>query len=453
MPIDPSIALNIKPLQLANPLEQYGQFQQAQAAMTQNRLADLVLGQRKRETDETVQMNKLYKGALSQDGKLDRNKLLGDAAAAGLGSRIPALQKSFLDLDKGQADVAKTQADTVKAQADAITKKLDIAGQAFGYVRANPTLENANSVLDYLVGNGVYTAEQGAQYKAQVAANPTQIAALADQAFRSALSAKDQLATYQTRNTGATTDTLAIDPVTGKVTVANTVTNTVSPDAQLQASTARRGQDITARGQNMTDARARELNVNARGQYDAARGVLVDTRTGTATAVTGPDGKPLTRDKAMTEFQGKSAAFGDRASAANQIITSLEGKYSPAAINSKTSVEGMPLIGGMLGAATNKFGLSDSDQRAEQAQRDFINAVLRQESGAAIGAGEFDNARKQYFPQPGDSAAVREQKAANRKLAVDGLQRNAGSNYQPATAKPAAPKPNGLPAGWSVEVH
>jgi hypothetical protein len=156
--------------------------------------------------------------------------------------------------------------------------------------------------------------------------------------------------------------------------------------------------------------------------------MIVDPRSGTAQPVTGPDGKPLVgAGKAPTEFQGKSAAFGARADLADKTITGLTGKYSPVAINSKMAVESTPLIGGIIGAATNKMALSQNDQKAEQAQRDFVNAILRQESGAVISDTEFDNARKQYFPQPGDGAEVVAQKAKNRKTAIEGLKRNAGS--------------------------
>ena len=140
--------------------------------------------------------------------------------------------------------------------------------------------------------------------------------------------------------------------------------------------------------------------------------------------------------KAPTEFQGKSAAFGLRATEADKIISGLTGSYDPATINTKSNLEDWPLVGGMLGAAANKFALSDSDQKAEQAQRDFINAVLRQESGAAIGADEFTNARRQYFPQPGEGPGVIQQKARNRQLAIQGLQSNAGRAAM--TAPPAA---------------
>lgn len=130
--------------------------------------------------------------------------------------------------------------------------------------------------------------------------------------------------------------------------------------------------------------------------------------------------------KAPTEFQGKSGQFALRMGDSDQTIRELDGKYSPAAINAKANVEDWPLIGGALGALTNRFALSESDQKAEQAQRDWVNANLRQESGAAIGVDEFSNARRQYFPQPGDSQAVIDQKARNRRLAEQGMRANAG---------------------------
>ncbi len=42
----------------------------------------------------------------------------------------------------------------------------------------------------------------------------------------------------------------------------------------------------------------------------------------------------------------------------------------------------------------------------EQAERNFVNAVLRRESGAAISPEEFVSAEKQYFAQRGDGDAV-----------------------------------------------
>jgi hypothetical protein len=85
------------------------------------------------------------------------------------------------------------------------------------------------------------------------------------------------------------------------------------------------------------------------------------------------------------------------------------------------------------------------EQKLAQAQRDFVNAVLRLESGAVIGQDEFENATQQYFPQPGDSKEVIAQKAQNRERAISGLGKLSGSegqdyiNTQREIAKPAQP--------------
>lgn len=146
----------------------------------------------------------------------------------------------------------------------------------------------------------------------------------------------------------------------------------------------------------------------------------------------GPADPAAAKKAAPTEFQGKSASYGARAQEADRIISSLEGKYSPAALNAKLASGQVWGVGGALESAGN-LALSAEGQKAEQAQRDFINAVLRQESGAAISQGEFENARKQYFPQPFDSKAVKEQKSANRKMAIQGFLNNARPGAVPQT--------------------
>ncbi|MFN5352014.1 MAG: hypothetical protein ACK5BE_05325, partial [Alphaproteobacteria bacterium] len=95
----------------------------------------------------------------------------------------------------------------------------------------------------------------------------------------------------------------------------------------------------------------------------------------------------------------------------------------------KQGMESVPFIGGALGTAANLVQ-SPEQQQVEQAQRDFINAVLRRESGAVIADSEFDNARKQYFPQIGDSEAVIRQKAKNRTTAIEGLKVEAGPHWR-----------------------
>lgn len=130
-------------------------------------------------------------------------------------------------------------------------------------------------------------------------------------------------------------------------------------------------------------------------------------------------------DRPITEFQGKNALYGMRSLQADSILQSLEDQISLVGLASKQTVQGIPVIGGPLGAGANAL-LSDSQQKVEQAQRNFVNAVLRQESGAVISDQEFENAKKQYFPQPGDSEAVIKQKRENRATAISGFKRIAG---------------------------
>jgi len=120
-------------------------------------------------------------------------------------------------------------------------------------------------------------------------------------------------------------------------------------------------------------------------------------------------------DKPMTEFQGKAMLYGTRAAQSDKVLKALEDKVS--------------LTGLSAGQATGMIGnalMSSEQQRITQAQRDFVNAVLRQESGAVISDAEFANAQKQYFPAPGDSKSVLDQKRANRQIAIQGFARMSG---------------------------
>lgn len=169
------------------------------------------------------------------------------------------------------------------------------------------------------------------------------------------------------------------------------------------------------------------LNIEAQGkrQYDPARGIYVDPVTGNATAVM-MNGQPIgEKPKDANEGQTNAFLYANRATAANDIIASLGKKPSVTGAGLSQSAENLPLVGGAAGGIAN-WMLSRETQQYLQAQRDFINAVLRKESGAAIGQSEFDNARKQYFPQAGDDDAVIQQKAENRARAIEGISAGAG---------------------------
>jgi len=153
--------------------------------------------------------------------------------------------------------------------------------------------------------------------------------------------------------------------------------------------------------------------------------------------------------KPLTEAQGKSTAYGMRMEAANKILTDLEKKGVTNTGIVRSAIGGTvgltPFIGEKLQDATNALinplpgvlgGPSAEQQQVDQARRNFITAVLRQESGAAIAASEFANEEKKYFPQVGDTPEVIAQKQKARELAIKAMNIQAG----PQGMRNAAPQ-------------
>lgn len=68
-------------------------------------------------------------------------------------------------------------------------------------------------------------------------------------------------------------------------------------------------------------------------------------------------------------------------------------------------------------------------ERIAQAQREFTEARLRKDSGAAIPPQEFDNDKQTYFPQPGDSPEVLVQKKQARVIALGAIRLESGNAY------------------------
>ena len=135
----------------------------------------------------------------------------------------------------------------------------------------------------------------------------------------------------------------------------------------------------------------------------------------------------------FNEGQGKAAGFTDRMLQSEAILSGKApetgiGPVTPGADLEGTSLSArgiskVPLVG--------NFAVGEDYQKYNQAKSDFINAQLRRESGAAIAPSEFASAEAQYFPKPGDSQKVIEQKRANRRAAVTAMGREGGPSYRP----------------------
>jgi hypothetical protein len=126
---------------------------------------------------------------------------------------------------------------------------------------------------------------------------------------------------------------------------------------------------------------------------------------------------PLTEPK-VTIDEKKAMTFADRMKESGLVIDE-HGTAGQGIVDTLASK--IPYAG--------NFMVSDEFQNLDQARRNFINAQLRRESGAVISNEEFDNANKQYFPQPGDNKETIEMKRRNRQTVTDGMARDGGPTY------------------------
>ncbi|MFA6078115.1 MAG: hypothetical protein WC724_03835 [Candidatus Paceibacterota bacterium] len=147
--------------------------------------------------------------------------------------------------------------------------------------------------------------------------------------------------------------------------------------------------------------------------------------------------------KPATAAQETTALYANRLEQSNAIISKLDDYVMNANPISYSLQTKLPNV-----ANTLKSG---NFQSVDQAQRNFINAVLRRESGAVISPAEFENGKQQYFAQPGDKPEVVAQKKANRDMVQSGFINGAGSAYTPMVDTMSGVKQTGtLPNGTVV---
>lgn len=129
-----------------------------------------------------------------------------------------------------------------------------------------------------------------------------------------------------------------------------------------------------------------------------------------------------------------AAGFANRVQASNNELANLEDTpgFDPA---SASAVVLKSIPGGNI-------ALSEEQQLYQRAKADFITAVLRLESGAAIGVDEFEKEDKKFFPQPGDKPRVIEAKKKARERAFDNLRKQSKGVYDIQFGIP-----EGLPSG------
>ncbi len=138
-------------------------------------------------------------------------------------------------------------------------------------------------------------------------------------------------------------------------------------------------------------------------KQEGGSGVLVNGNNPNISSVT---------KKPLSETERVSQTYANRLEDSNNIINDLEKNFTGQWEK--------------LNWLIPEFAKSEDRKKIEQAERNFVNAVLRKESGAAISDSEFESAKSQYFPQAGDTESVLAQKRLNRQTAVDGMRLSGG---------------------------
>lgn len=152
------------------------------------------------------------------------------------------------------------------------------------------------------------------------------------------------------------------------------------------------------------------------------------------------DEKRAADNKPPTEGQTNAALYGKRMESAEAQFEALER-------------EGFDRTGmgpAFQDAVVPEFAMGERSKMQTQAERNFLTAVLRRESGASISPGEFDTGSKIYFPRLGDSEAVIKQKKQSRTDAINGIKSAAGENAVVNVQKAEAGNQGGAPKVYSA---
>lgn len=110
----------------------------------------------------------------------------------------------------------------------------------------------------------------------------------------------------------------------------------------------------------------------------------------------------------LNQDKGNAMLFGKRMLTANKTLAAVD----------LAGVDFFQNALNFLPFGSGRFIQSEAFKSYDDARRDFVNAVLRRESGAAIAPSEFESANKQYFPVPGDSQTQIDEKRERRAMAA-----------------------------------
>jgi len=429
MALNTNIALGVRPMEVVNPLAQYGQIAAIQNAQQANRLGQMQMAEYERARNEEEGLRNYLSGA-DLTATETRNALMSKYGKTGR-----EFAKGLTELDKARTEEAarrtKLAIDKTSMYRDAVAN-ISSPAEAIEFMKLQATDPDmagtpiSRMPLMKVLSSIPQDPASFENWKKQTALGMTKFVEL------------NKPVTFA-QDTGAGGRILERAGLGGAATVvpgsefAKTRTfadiNAAARLAFDQQKFAwekanpgfelKEAEDGSIVGVNKRTLEAFPVTVGGAAPAATALGAGMPSERMPAT------GTPLRgKGTALTESQSNATAYGMRMKEANAILEDLSKK----GVLKGALIEGVPLVGESLGKVLPSFlgGTSEAQQQVNQAKSNFITAVLRKESGAVISDSEFDREDKKYFPQVNDSPAVIKQKENARKLAIKAIETQAG---------------------------
>lgn len=409
MPIDPNIALGVKPIQLADPVEQAGRAMTLRQLAGNQQLQQMQLDAARRELADENAQNDAFRQY--------REAVQGGNAGAKLSDFAPSA-KSAMKFQEFEAKQGKARTDAKKSEYEAQLKGIE-------FIRERATMATDQASWDEVRASlGPIGQSLPAQFSPELKRT---IITKADDA------AKQIIPKIQAFNTGKKTVFVDTNPNTNP-TIGNTrLAMTTTP-----------GQDVEhadrIRGQDKVDARAKDTAKRGRIQYDAERGGMVNLDTGEFRPVTqgGQPVGPKPDAAARKEVRDIDAQV-------NTINGALQAVQKTPTAFSMT--RGAVQAAGSVPEAMAQAAATPDERAARAMVYNVVSKVINERAGAAQSAQELARLRG-FLPSEFDNAEVIRDKLtgfqaylADQRKAYDGTSAPAQTTAAAPVAAPARPAP------------
>jgi hypothetical protein len=388
MPVDASIySAFIRPVRSVAEYER--EAADVEGARSRNALQALSLRQGQRSEEDAARLRTEQEGA--------RNALAGLGGSAAPDARISALralgtqtgfaqadalEKGHLERQKTDAEIGSKRATTATSEFDLRKKRLDFT---IGGMANAGDVEGIKQHLVAGVQRGDIDMKTAEQMMRAVPADPAAFGDWRRDTLMRALDAKEQMR-FTTPDAGQV--------LTAQTSVANNAATNARAAAEAAA-----GRAVTTRGQNMVDARTRELT-------GATRQAAADTK------------REATDEKAVNKFSATLQKEG-----IPELETAVSGAEGALGRYAPGKVPGIGAVKNALPAAL----MSDEGKDVRQALAQVRNIVLSARSGAAVTDQELRRLVEEIGTGAGMSEADIRKGLAKVRARVDKIKENAAA--------------------------